>query len=296
MNPHCKLCQDSEDLMVSHVLPRFLGKYLKETSATGFLTAVDTDGKPSRSQDLYKRKLLCGRCESILNEAETFFANTVFHPFKQGNLKTIPIDKLLGRFAISVSLRALWIMQILPHPLAEKWKDKLYALETEWRNYLLRTPNFIMGKNSHHILLCNENILAAGLRDNPNLIQSVLRTTAYYIFEKFGKAYVFANLAGIQIISMISPPELPVSQGTQVYPDQTFGVVSPPGIGWGGYFQNLIELARKCDAVRNRFSDSQKEMIERAMSKDPEKVAMSEDARIFRMQQELHHSIQEDMD
>ena len=296
MNPLCKLCKDSEDLRVSHVLPRFLGKYLKETSATGFLTSVDTNGKPSRTQDLYKRKLLCDRCESILNEAETFFANIVFHPFKQGKLKAVPLDDRLGRFAISVSLRALWIMQILAHPLAEKWKDKLCELETEWRNYLLRTPNFIMGNNSHHILLCNENLLAAGLKDSPNLIQSVLRTSAYYLFEKFEKAYVFANLAGVQIISMISPPELPVSKGTQVYPNQTFGVVSPPGIGWGGYFQNLIELARKCDAVRNRFSDLQKKMIERAMNKDPERATMSEDARIYRMQQELRHSIQEDMD
>ena len=296
MSPLCKLCQDSDDLRVSHVLPRFVGKYLKETSATGFLTAVDTNGEPSRTQDLYKRKLLCGGCEAILNEAETFFANTVFHPFKQGNLKTIPIDSLLGRFAISVSLRALWIMQLAEHPLADKWKGKLGELENEWRNYLLRTPSFTMGKNSHHILLCSEDLLTVGLKDSPNLIHSVLRTAAYYLFEKFGKAYVFANLAGVQIISMISPPELPVSRGTQVYPNQTFGLVTPAGIGWGGYFQNLLELTRTWDAAQSRLSDAQMERIERAINKDPERVAKSEDARILRMQQELRHWIQEDVE
>jgi hypothetical protein len=275
-------------------MPRFIGKYLKETSATGFLTAVDENGKPSRSQDLYKRKLLCNRCESVLNEAETFFANTIFYPFKQNQLKTIPVDNLLGRFAVSVSLRALWIMQLIEHPLVEKWKGKLGELETEWRSYLLQTPNFVMGKHSHHILLCNEDLLAMGLKDSPNLIHSVLRTSAYYIFEKFEKAYLFANLAGVQIISMISPPELPVSQGTQVYPNQTFGVVSPPGIGWGGYFQNLLELARKFDTVRDRLSDPQKERIERAMNKDPARATKSEDVRILGMQQALRNSIQED--
>lgn len=296
MSSLCKLCQDSDDLRVSHVLPRFFGKYLKETSTTGFLTAVDENGKPSRSQDLYKRELLCNRCESVLNEAETFFANTIFHPFKKGELKTIPVDDRLGRFAVSVGLRALWIMQFIEHPLVEKWKDKLGELETEWRNYLLRTPDFIMGENSHHILLCNEGLLVAGLKASPSLIHSVLRTSAYYLFEKFGKAYVFANLAGVQIISMISPPELPVSRGTQVYPNQTFGVLSPPGIGWGGYFQNLLELAMKCDAAKGRLSDAQKKMIARAVSNDPERAAMSEDARIITMQQELHYSIQEDVD
>jgi len=142
-------------------------------------------------------------------------------------------------------------------------------------------------EDSHHILLCNEAILAVGLKNSPNLIHSVLRTSAYYLFEKFEKVYVFANLAGVQILSMIRPPELPVSRGTEVYPNQTFGVVSPPGIGWGGYFQNLLELARKCDEARSRLSVSQREMIEHAMNKDPERAAMSEDGRIYRMQQEL---------
>jgi hypothetical protein len=172
----------------------------------------------------------------------------------------------------------------------------LGGLETEWRNYLLKTPNFVMGINSHHILLCNEAILAVGLKNSPNLIHSVLRTSAYYLFEKFEKAYVFANLAGVQIISMISPPELPVSRGTEVYPNQTFGVVSPPGIGWGGYFQNLLELTRKCSAAKSRLSAAQREMIDRAMNKNPERSAMSEDGRIYRMQQELLHSVRGDED
>ena len=292
----CKLCKKDDDLRVSHVLPRFLGKYLKDTSATGFLTAVDVSGKPSRSQDLYKRRLLCDQCESVLNEAETFFADKVFYPFMKDELKSIPIDDRLGRFAVSVSLRALWIMQLVKHPLVERWKDQLDGLETEWRNYLLTTPDFVKGNHSHHILLCNEAILAVRLKNSPNLIHSVLRTSAYYLFEKFEKAYVFANLAGVQIISMIYPHELPVSRGTEVYPNQTFGVVSPPGIGWGGYFQNLLELTRKFDAARNRLSVAQREMIERAMDKDPERAAMSEDARIYWMQQELRHSLREDED
>jgi hypothetical protein len=91
----CKLCEKNNDLKVSHVLPRFLGKYLKDTSATGFLTAVDENGNPSRSQDLYKRRLLCGQCESVLNEAETFFADKVFYPFKKDELKSIPVDDRL---------------------------------------------------------------------------------------------------------------------------------------------------------------------------------------------------------
>ena len=182
-------------------------------------------------------------------------------------------------------------MQLVEHPLVDKWKGKLRELESEWRNYLLSMPNFVMGKNSHHIILCNERLLVAGLKNNPDIIHNILRTSAFYIFEKFGKAYMFANLAGVQIISMISPTELPVSRGTQVYPNQAFGIDKLSGIGWGGYFQNLLELNRGIDAAQSRLSDAQKGIIEKAMNKDPERVAKSEDVRILRMQQILRRDI-----
>ncbi len=288
MTPRCKLCHKSGDLRDSHVLPRFLGKYLKDTSATGYLMAIDADGRPNRGQDLYKTKLLCSACETVLNEAETFFANTIFYPFQHGTLRTIPVDERLSRFAISVSLRALWIMRMARHPLAEKWKNELKELEIEWRSFLLNSQNFVKGKNSHHILLCDENLLAAGVRNNPNLIHSVMRTSAYYLFEKFGKAYVFSNLAGVQVISMISPADLPVSRGTQVYPEQTFGVVTPAGLGWGGYYQNLLALARKFDGATSRLSEAQKERVDRAMN--TERAAKSEDVRILLKQLQLRRS------
>jgi hypothetical protein len=251
--------------------------------------AIDTGGKPSRGQDLHKTKLLCSACESILNEAETFFANTIFYPFQHGALRTIPVDQRLSRFAVSVSLRALWTMQLAQHPLTEKWQKELKKLEIEWRSYLLNLPNFVKGQNSHHILLCDENLLAVGVRNSPNLIHSIMRSSAYYLFEQFGKAYVFSNLAGVQVISMISPVELPVSQGTQVYPEQTFGVTTPPGIGWGGYYQNLLALAREFDAATSRLSEAQKKRIDSAMN--TERAAKSEDVRILRKQHQLRRKV-----
>jgi hypothetical protein len=251
--------------------------------------AIDTEGRPSRGQDIYKTKLLCTSCESILNEAETFFANTIFYPFQHGTLRTIPVDERFSRFAVSVSLRALWIMQLARHPLADKWKNKLEELETEWRSYLLNLPNFVKGQNSHHILLCDENLLAIGIKNSPNLIHSVMRSSAYHLFEKFDEAYVFANLAGVQVISMISPVKLPVSQGTQVYPEQTFGLVTPPSIGWGGYYQNLLALARELDAATSRLSTVQKQRIDRAMN--TERAAKSEDVRILMKQYQVRRNV-----
>jgi hypothetical protein len=254
------------------------------------------NGNTRRSQDLDKRPLLCGNCESILNESETFFANTIFYPFKHRTLKTVPVDDRIARFAVSVSLRTLWIMQLIEHPLVEKWKEQLDGLEDEWRKFLLHKPDFVIGANSHHIVLSDESGLTAGLKGNPNLIFGILRTAAYYLFEKFGKAYVFANLAGVQVISMIYPAYFPVSRGTQVYPVQTFGIETPPSVGWGGYYQNLIELAKLMDESMDRLSHEQKARIENAIGKDPARYTNSEDFRIQLMQQALLGSLEFDRD
>ena len=294
MEPLCKLCKRNTDLQNSHILPRFLGKYLKKTSATGFLIAENNNGNPYRQQDLAKTKLLCIDCEGLLNKTETFFANNVFHPFKEGNLKNIPIDDKLGKFAISIGLRALWIMQFIEHPIAIKLKDKLEQLENNWRGYLLGDRGATAGETTHHILLCNEKLLALGLKSNPNLIYNILRTSAYYIFEKFDNAYIFANLAGVQVISMISPDKLPVSRGTEVYPNQTFGIIKPAGIGWGGYYQNLTEFSAKCNNPLGRISKDYKNTIKYSTINNIQKAIDSEDVRILKMQQNLYSCFQEE--
>ncbi|GMR18180.1 MAG: hypothetical protein BMS9Abin33_0585 [Gammaproteobacteria bacterium] len=283
----CKLCHQIKELKDSHVIPSFVGKWLKKTSATGYFIAVDTDDAAERSQDLYKIQLLCIDCEGILNKYETYFASNVFHPFKNGTLSVIANDERIGKFAISISLRILWVLQNSQDTLAIKWAHKLNKLEEEWRQYLLCTNNFVKGVNSHHILFSNEQLLAYGLRTTPNLILNLLRTSVFYIYDKFDKPYIFSNMAGIQVISMVDSPELPVSNCTQVYPDQTLGGKDRPGIGWGGYFQNIMKFSRWVDDVRNGLSENHKDMIQRAEEKDPARAINSEDAELIHRQKTL---------
>ncbi len=287
MKSKCKLCHLNTELKDSHVIPSFVGRWLKKTSATGYFIAVDTEGAAARSQDLYKTQLLCNDCEGILNQYETYFATHIFHPFKNGTLNAIASDENIGKFAVSISLRVLWLLQESRDPLAIKWAHILNKLEQEWRQYLLCSEGFVKGVNSHHILFSNERLLAYGLGSAPNLILNLLRTSVFYIYEKFGKAYIYSNMAGIQVISMIDPPELPTSIGTQVYPKQTLGGKDPPGIGWGGYFQNIMEFSNGLDEIRNGLSTNYKEMIERAEEKDPERAINSEDAKLIYQQQIL---------
>lgn len=214
----CRLCGQVRELMDSHVIPKFVGKYLKETSATGFLRAIDQQRNVSRAQDLFATELLCRDCEVLISGFEKYFAETIFYPFQNKTLDSIPIDERIGKFAVSVNLRAMWVLLELGDPLALEWEDKLLELEEEWGNYILDAPGFVKGKNSHHVIFVSKSFLTVGLPRDPNLIWNSMRTSAFYVYEKFNKAYLSANMAGIQIISMVEPAELPVSRGTQVYP------------------------------------------------------------------------------
>jgi hypothetical protein len=287
MKVGCRLCGDSSSaLQESHVIPRFVGKYIKGTSATGFLTGMSTTGKVQRSQDLYKSKLLCRQCEERLNEHETFFANHVFHPFKRNALHSIPTDERIARFAVSVSLRVLWILLSTRGRLVNRWRGELRRLETEWRNFILETPGFVKGRNAHYVILCTMAVLRPGLRTDPNLLLGILRTSAFSLEEKSGKAFIFTNMAGVQILSMISPADLAACQGMEVYPEQTFGV-HRPGIGWGGYFQTLLGLAGRLSDARNNISAQDRAMIERALRLNPKRALSSEDFKVIAWQKRL---------
>ena len=45
MNHICALCHESKELKESHFIPKFVGKWLKKTSATGYLRNVDNINK-----------------------------------------------------------------------------------------------------------------------------------------------------------------------------------------------------------------------------------------------------------
>ena len=282
----CKLCQEVRHLEHSHIIPKFIGQWLRKTSGTGYLRAIKPDGKSERVQDIAKVPLLCRGCEEHINEFETFFANTIFHPLKQNRLHSIPTDERIGKFATSVSLRVIWVLLDNEDTIALKWKDKLFELEKEWRDYILDKPNFMKGSNSHNILFHSKDLMAVGLPNHPNLILHLMRSSAFYIYEKFEKAYVSSHMAGVQIISMIEPNELPVSRGTQVYPNQEFGNIQPCGIGWGGYFQNLIDFAHDCNVAYSRLTPGQNKMVKDSLNRNPERYRSSEDYKIM-VEQEL---------
>jgi len=147
----CALCNQVKELQMSHIIPNFVGKYLKATSGTGYL--VDIVNPNTRRQDSHKIPLLCEDCEGLFSRYESYFAEGVFHPFFKNGISTFDYDDNLKKFIISLSWRILKVSYddfIRDYPKMQSYIDKA---EEDWREYLLGISNKINIYENHLMFL-----------------------------------------------------------------------------------------------------------------------------------------------
>ena len=87
------------------MLPAFVFRWLKESSATGYLRFGGNVNK--RVQDGTKRYWLCYDCEQLFCGWETQFANKVFYPLIADGGQKIQYGDWMLKFCVSVSWRVL---------------------------------------------------------------------------------------------------------------------------------------------------------------------------------------------
>jgi hypothetical protein len=87
MKGNCRLCEKEDDLKESHFIPKFVGKWIRKTSATGYIRQKYEPHK--RSQDIAKEYWLCGDCEQLFSKWEREFANKVFYPFVEQGVSAV---------------------------------------------------------------------------------------------------------------------------------------------------------------------------------------------------------------
>lgn len=101
----CRLCQGTQELRDSHIIPKFVTRHLKETSATGYLRgAEDPD---IRLQDSKKIPLLCDSCEQLFSGWEREFKNQIFDKVKDSDFSQLEYGPWMTKFVVSVSWRVL---------------------------------------------------------------------------------------------------------------------------------------------------------------------------------------------
>lgn len=139
-NDSCKLCYKKSNLVISHVVPRSITKWLKNTAATPFLRGGKNP--EMRVQDGLKLPLLCQECEQRLSPYEQYFMERIFLPINSAQLPyqgpdSFTYDYRLFYFLVSVWWRTIqWSLTDKELRESKYWKTILEC-EEELRSFLL---------------------------------------------------------------------------------------------------------------------------------------------------------------
>jgi hypothetical protein len=286
--PECRLCRLSDDLRESHIIPSFVFKWLKKTSATGYLRFGEEMQR--RRQDGVKIPMLCGNCEQRLSSWERQFSENVFMPLTRGD-GFAPFDygPWLTNFAVSLSWRALTFMPTMA-PLTHvppQHSARLDDAAETWRRFLL--------DDQHPITPFDQHLVPLGFLDShtipslpPNINRYIARSVAIDVVTSNEQIFVFTKLPFALIIGILYTARPGEWVGTKLDPPGGhFGRGKKLGLP-GSLLTYMCDKASRISSLNNTLSAKQQQVIKSSASKDADRTAnsgtfeaMLQDVRLF---------------
>lgn len=188
----CKLCNSEKKLLKSHVIPKFVFKWMQTTGGNYFRTPSNPN---KRAQDGYKEELLCSDCEHFFSTNEKWFSENVFYPYLNSNQNIILYERELPKFIISILWRILILIEeeennLIFNKVLNEWKDYL-TNNTKPKEFdkihLMFIPNsWGVKSQSHQYVSRYFNRVADG-----GIIKSEGNTIVY---SKFASFFLFAEI------------------------------------------------------------------------------------------------------
>lgn len=282
----CRLCGQTEDLQESHILPAFVFKWLKETSATGFIRFGQEPNR--RVQDGYKKPWLCISCERQLNGWETPFATNIFHPLNEDGSRRVLYREWLLKFCVSVSWRVLSMLREdagLKHFSQDQRNTANQALET-WSQFLFdKLPH--PGRFEQHLLPVDAIAHFSGEDLPANINRYLLRTVDVDAVRGEKTTFVYSKIGKFIILGFIDVTYPKQWVGTKVHVRE--GVIGSPTYTLPQQFGDyLFEKALRFASANKMISDKQRQKIAETARKNMGRVtkssafeAMQHDMRLF---------------
>lgn len=255
----CALCGSRAPLHLSHILPAFVIRWLRE-SAGG--NPIRNSQDPNRRvQDGEKRYLLCSECEQRFSKWEKRFADHVFYPYLKDEAGTYPYGPWLLQFCVSVSWRVLKLS--LEESNLHEWQpgvlDAAQLAEERWRSFLLgNVPH--PGPFEQHLIPFSQ-ILPSGQGEPSNINRYLTRAVQIDLCQGTSVAFTFAKLGRFGICGFIVAPTSNRWVGTKVNANE--GRISPRAYRLpAGLWRYLIAKAKDVRAALASVSPVQHKKIE----------------------------------
>lgn len=284
----CRLCGGESDLQLSHILPAFVFRWLRESSGNGHMRNGSSPNQ--RVQDGVKRHWLCTSCEGLLSCSETAFATKLFYPYTGGESTQIIYGEWLLRFCVSVSWR---VLQFHKEQTSLKGYEpdavaRIAEAEATWKAFLLgQRPH--PGHFEQHLVPFGaiESISNRSENLSPNINRYLMRTVDMDLCRGETTNFVYSKLGRFVILGFIREDHLSRWQGTKVHVKT--GRIEPRQYTMPrGVFEYLNSRARLEAGLLSGVSLRQSEKIGQAFRANIDKfvdsdqfVAMQNDVRMF---------------
>ncbi len=276
----CRMCSKVGPLEAGHILPSFVYRWLKDTSATGYLRTGENPNL--RIQDGVKRHWFCRDCENQMSRAEKAFAEELFPLVVGERPAPYPHGPWLSRFIASVAWRTVMLFSerrdAFDYFTAEQ-EALLPAAFERWRAFVhgeAETPNV------HEPHFMPMGLMADYQSDRAlptNINRYTMRSIEIHVASGATHAFAFVKMGPAVAIGFIQPPP----------PDMWVGTCVTLGDGQVGgrmvvpvqFLDYIIERASKLRSAQRRRSPRQDEKIRKAFEKNLDRAAASETFRVI---------------
>jgi len=265
----CRLCGETCELQNSHIIPRFVIRWMKKSGPTPFLRkAVDPD---TRIQD-YHEKLLCEDCEQIFSDWEGKFAANVFYPHVRGQKEKFEYGEWLYKFVLSISWRLLVSEMAVWHEEKHSKNEVVEERLETWEAILLGEEPISEDPSQHHIFFADEIDLVKSDPEAPEgfevYIQRNLDGTSVYGEDQIHTYFKFPR---ILFFSTIVPHDPGGFTGTRI--DEEGVIEQPQELGelWGTFLYGRAERFGQVS-----MSESEREKVQDRILEDPERFFESD--------------------
>ena len=270
----CALCGQLSDLKASHIIPSFVFKWLRDSSATGHIRFTGVPNQ--RVQDGWKPRMLCEACEQRFSVLEKAFAEKCFNPINNNATTRIQYHPWMLKFATSVSWRVLCFFKAigaLPDFPAHQLSSIDDTLEI-WGQFLL-------GKREHpsiheqHMFFVDA-IESSSLLDMPaNMNRYLLRANEVYVAHTDDSVITYAKMGKFVLFGFVEMTNPRRWKGTKINAGKGFfgtrNIEVPKIIG-----DFLMDRAQRAASKYAEISESQNAKIEASYLRNLDRAANSE--------------------
>jgi len=278
MKGTCKLCGEAALLKESHIIPRFVGKWVKKTSITGYLRMNTQMDK--RAQDTAKEFWLCDACEQLFSNWEREFANKVFYPYVDKNISTVNYDSWLSKFCASLSWRSLvYIRSLNPKDDESPNKEVLDETQEHLRKYLLGEVDNLNHYEQHIFPL--DAIETTTMGDMPTSINRyLLRAFGLDIVGNSSEKFIYTKLPSFILLGVVKVEGLSKMRASRIA--LKTGQLSPRKyLLPAGFRDYLFNKANQIMALHKEIPEQHLASFEQHVRENPDKVVNSKQFQAF---------------